>query len=119
MSVALRARTGAVAASAALVPVAVTIATITLGTRRPIVDPVLTGVVLVVVLLPWAAWRAGLLRARRVVATGVLAAVAVGSAVLGAPVVVGATDRLVVRDEWCPRSTRGTTRARCRRSASS
>ena len=42
--VALRARTGAAAASAALVPVAVTIATIVLGTRRPIVDPVLTGV---------------------------------------------------------------------------
>ena len=37
VSVALRARTGAAAASAALVPVAVTIATIVLGTRRPIV----------------------------------------------------------------------------------
>jgi len=68
VSIALRARSGAAAASAALVPVAVTIATIVLGTRRPIVDPVLTGVVLVVVLLTWSAWRAGLLRARRVVA---------------------------------------------------
>ena len=73
-----------------------------LGTRRPIVDPVLTGVVLAVVLLPWAAWRAGLLRARRVVATGVLVAVAVGAGVVGAPAVVGATDRLVVRDEIVP-----------------
>ncbi|KQS96906.1 transglutaminase-like domain-containing protein [Cellulomonas sp. Leaf395] len=102
VSVALRARTGATAASAVLVPVAVMIATIVLGTRRPIVDPVLTGVVLVVVLLPWASWRAGLLRARRVVATGALVAVAVGAAVVGAPVVVGATDRFVVRDEMVP-----------------
>ncbi|GEK19534.1 transglutaminase-like domain-containing protein [Cellulomonas xylanilytica] len=102
VSVALRARTGAAAASAALVPVGVAIATIVLGTRRPIVDPVLTGVVLVVVLLPWAAWRAGVLRARRVVATGVLMGVAVGAGVLGAPVVAGGTERLVVRDEMVP-----------------
>ncbi|KQR16526.1 transglutaminase-like domain-containing protein [Cellulomonas sp. Leaf334] len=102
VSVALRARTGAAAASAAIVPVVVLVATIVLGTRRPVVAPVVTGVVLVVVLLPWAAWRAGLLRARRVVATGALVAVAVGAAVVGAPVVVGATDRLVVRDEMVP-----------------
>lgn len=102
VSVALRARTGALAASAAIVPVAVLVASIVLGTRRPIVAPVLTGVVLVVVLLPWAAWRAGLLRARRVVATGALVAVAVGAAVAGAPVVVGGTERLVVRDEMVP-----------------
>ncbi|GEL99615.1 transglutaminase-like domain-containing protein [Cellulomonas terrae] len=102
VSVALRARTGAVAAAAAIVPVAVLVATIVLGTRRPIVAPLVTGVVLVVVLLPWAAWRAGLLRARRVVATGALVAVAVGAGIVGAPVVVGATDRLVVRDEMVP-----------------
>lgn len=102
VSVALRARTGAAAASAAIVPVAALVATIVLGTRRPIVAPVVTGVVLVVVLLPWAAWRAGLLRARRVVATGALVAVAVAAGIVGAPVVVGATDRLVVRDEMVP-----------------
>ncbi|WP_456788067.1 transglutaminase-like domain-containing protein [Cellulomonas sp. P5_C5] len=102
VSIALRARTGAAAASAALVPVAVMIATIVLGTRRPIVDPVLTGVVLVVVLLTWAAWRAGLLRAQRVVATGALVGVAVAAGVLGAPVVAGGTERLVVRDEMVP-----------------
>lgn len=102
VSVALRARSGAAAASAALVPVGVLVATIVLGTRRPIVDPVLTGVLVVVVLLPWASWRAGLLRARRVVATGVLMGVAVGAGVLGAPVVAGGTERLVVRDEMVP-----------------
>lgn len=102
VSLALRLRNGATAASAALVPVAVTIAVIVLGTRRPTVPPVLTGLVLVVVLLPWASWRAGLLRARRVIATGLLAVVAVGAGVLGAPVVAGGTDRLVVRDEIVP-----------------
>lgn len=102
VSLALRLRTGAAAASAALVPVAVMIAVIVLGTRRPTVPPVLTGLVLVVVLLPWAAWRAGLLRARRVVATGLLTVVAVSAGVLGAPLVAGGTERLVVRDELVP-----------------
>jgi hypothetical protein len=102
VSVALRARTGAAAASAALVPVLATIAAIVLGTRRPLVAPVLTGVLLVLVLLPWAAWRAGLLRLRRVAATGALVAVAVGAGVLGAPLVAGGTERLVVRDELVP-----------------
>ncbi|NUU16696.1 transglutaminase domain-containing protein [Cellulomonas humilata] len=102
VSVALRARTAAVAASAALVPVVATIAAIVLGTRRPTVAPLVTGLVLVLVLLPWASWRAGLLRARRVVATGVLTAVAVAAGVLGAPLVAGGTERLVVRDELVP-----------------
>ncbi|MBO3084012.1 transglutaminase-like domain-containing protein [Cellulomonas fengjieae] len=100
VSVALRARGGA-AAAGALVPVAVAVMVIVLGTRRPTVPPVLTGLVLAVVLLPWAAWRAGLLRARRVVATGVLVAAALAAGLLAAPVVAGA-DRFVVRDELVP-----------------
>ena len=58
--------------------------------------------VLVAVLLPWASWRAGFLRARRVAATGLLMAVAVGAGVVGAPLVAGGTERLVVRDELLP-----------------
>uniref|UniRef100_UPI0028E4D8DF transglutaminase domain-containing protein n=1 Tax=uncultured Cellulomonas sp. TaxID=189682 RepID=UPI0028E4D8DF len=102
VSVALRARTGTAAASAALVPVVAAVATIVLGTRRPLVAPLVTGLALVVVLLPWAAWRAGLLRARRVVATAVLVVVAGTAGVLGAPLVAGGTERLVVRDELVP-----------------
>lgn len=102
VSVALRARRGAAAAAAALVPVAAVVAAILLGVRRPTVPPIATGVALVVVLLPWASWRAGLLRPRRVVATGLLAAVAVAAGVLGAPAVAGPTERLVVRDQIVP-----------------
>lgn len=90
------------AAAAALVPVATLVVVILLGTRFPTVDPVTTGVVLAVVLLPWAAWRTQALRLRRVVATGVLAAVAVGAGVAGAPLVVADTPRYVVRDEIVP-----------------
>lgn len=101
VSVALRAR-GAVAATAALVPVAGVVAAILLGVRHPSVPPIVTGTVLVVVLLPWSSWRAGLLRARRVVATGLLATIAVAAGVLGAPAVAGPTERFVVRDEIVP-----------------
>ncbi|MEZ0449771.1 transglutaminase-like domain-containing protein [Cellulomonas sp. ICMP 17802] len=102
VSVALRARRPAAAASAAVVPVAAVVAAILLGTRVPTVPPTVTGTVLALVLLPWAAWRAGLLRARRVVATGLLATIAVAAGVLGGPAVAGPTDRIVVRDEIVP-----------------
>jgi len=90
------------ASAAALVPIAVLVVVILLGVRFPLVPPRATGVVLAVVLLPWAAWRAGGLRARRVVALGALAAVGVGAAGVGAPLVVGDTSRYVVRDEIVP-----------------
>lgn len=89
-------------AAAALVPVAVGVVVILLGTRFPTVPPLLTGVVLAVVLPTWAAWRTGALRPRRVVALGALAAVGVGSAVLGSPAVVGDEERYVLRDEIVP-----------------
>ncbi|MEN0129951.1 MAG: transglutaminase domain-containing protein, partial [Brevundimonas sp.] len=101
VGIALRAR-GAAAASAALVPVLVVAAVAVLGTRHPTVPPMTTGVVLLVVLLPWASWRAGLLRVRRFVSLGLIAALGVVAAVAGAPAVVGETPRLVVRDEIVP-----------------
>ncbi|MBT0994756.1 transglutaminase-like domain-containing protein [Cellulomonas sp. DKR-3] len=102
-AVALATRLRAPAASAAaLVPVAVLVVVILLGTRAPTVPPVATGVVLAVVLLGWAAWRADRLRARRVVATSVVAVVAVGSGVLGASAVVADQPRYVLRDEIVP-----------------
>jgi transglutaminase-like putative cysteine protease len=102
LSLALRVRRPQVATLAALVPVAVAVAVILLGTRWPQPAPRVTGVVELVLLLGWAAWRAGTLRARRVVATGLVAVVGVGGAVVGGPLAVGSTPRLVVRDEVVP-----------------
>ncbi|WP_051681699.1 transglutaminase family protein [Cellulomonas sp. HZM] len=102
IGIALRARSSSVAASAAVVPVLVAAVVALLGVRFPSVRPVVTGTVLLVVLLPWAAWRAGSLRARRVVALGLVAAVTVAAALLGGPAVVGGQERLVVRDEIVP-----------------
>lgn len=101
VAVATRLRAPA-ASAAALVPVAVVVVVILLGTREPTVPPVATGVVLAVVLLGWAAWRADRLRARRVLATAVVAVVAVGSGVLGASAVVADQERYVLRDEIVP-----------------
>ena len=102
VGIALRVRSGAGAACAALVPALVVVAVVVLGVRRPSLPPIATGVVLPVVLLPWAAWRAGTLRARRFVSLALIAAVGVGASVLAAPAVVGQTPRLVVRDEIVP-----------------
>lgn len=102
VSVTLRVRRPAVAAAAALAPLAVMVGVILLGTRAPVPPPLLTGTVVVLVLLPWAAARSGLLRARRVVALGSLVAVAAVAAVAGAPLVVGDTPRFVVRDRITP-----------------
>ena len=98
----LRVRRPSVAASAALVPVLGVVAAITWGTRAPSVPPVLTGCVLAIVLLVWASWRAGMLRLRRTVATGVLVAVAAVAGAVGAPAVVASNERFVVRDEIVP-----------------
>ncbi|MFC0715141.1 transglutaminase-like domain-containing protein [Cellulomonas biazotea] len=102
VSVTARVRRPLPAASAAVVPLAVMVAVVVLGTREPVPAPWLTGTVLTLLLLPWASARAGLLRPRRVVAVGALAAVALAGGVLGAPVVVGDTTRYVVRDEIVP-----------------
>jgi len=93
---------GAWSAAAALVPVAVLVVVILLGTRFPTVPPLVTGTVLAVVLPAWAAWRTGALRPRRVVALGALAAVGIGAAWAGAPAVVGDEPRYVLRDEIVP-----------------
>jgi transglutaminase-like putative cysteine protease len=97
----LRVRSPARAALAAVVPGAVLIMAIVLGTRQTVV-PVTLGLALAAGLVAWAAWRAGTLRARRVVALTVLTGVAVAGGVLGAPAVVGATPRYVLRDELVP-----------------
>ncbi|MDM7831538.1 transglutaminase-like domain-containing protein [Cellulomonas edaphi] len=100
LGIALRARRGG--AAAIVVPVVVAGVVALLGTRRPSIPPMTTGVVLLLVLLPWAAWRAGTLRLRRVLSLTVLTAVGLGGSLLGAPAVVGETPRLVVRDEIVP-----------------
>jgi len=103
LALTLRVHRPAAAASAAVVPPVVAVGAIVLGTRVPTVPPVVTGLVLLVVLLPWAAWRSGTLRAvRRPVAAGVLAVAALAGALLGGPAVVGGTERFVVRDEIVP-----------------
>ena len=101
VAVAVRAP-GRWAAAAALVPVGGLVVVILLGVRFPLVPPMLTGVVLVGVLLPWAAWRAGGLRPRRVVSLVTLAVVGVASAVGGAPLVTDDEPRYVLRDEIVP-----------------
>ncbi|AEE46463.1 transglutaminase-like domain-containing protein [Cellulomonas fimi] len=102
VSVALRVRRPALAASAAVVPLVVLVVVVVLGTRAPQPPPAVTGTVAALVLLPWAAARAGLLRPRRVVALGALGAVAAAGGLLGAPVVTADTPRYVVRDEIVP-----------------
>jgi transglutaminase-like putative cysteine protease len=97
----LRVRTPARAALAAVVPGAGLVGAIVLGTRQTVV-PVAAGLALTLVLVTWAAWRARTLRPRRVVALVVLAAVAVAGGVLGAPLVTGSTERVVVRDVLVP-----------------
>ncbi len=101
VAVAVRAP-GRWAAAAALVPVGVLVVVILLGVRFPLVPPTVTGVVLAVVLLPWAAGRAGGLRPRRVIALATLGLVGVGAALGGAPLVVGDEPRYVLRDEIVP-----------------
>lgn len=102
LTLTLRVRRPAAATLAGLVPVLVLVGSIVLGTRNPPVPPVVTGTVLAVLVLTWAAWRTGAWRPRRVVATGVLAAVAAGGGLVGGPLVVADQPRVVVRDEIVP-----------------
>ncbi|WP_426592497.1 transglutaminase-like domain-containing protein [Cellulomonas sp. McL0617] len=102
VAVTLRARRPAVGASAAVVPIVAVVGAIVLGTRNPSVSPTLTGTVLAVVLLPWAAWRSGGLRVQRVVSTAMLLVVAAAAGTFGAPAVVASSERFVVRDQIVP-----------------
>lgn len=102
VAVALRVRRPAVAATAALVPVAVAVGAALLGTREPVVPPLVAGLVPAVLLLGWASWRTGALRPRRVVALGTVVVAAVLSGALVAPAVVGDASRYVLRDEITP-----------------
>ncbi|MBD7918152.1 transglutaminase domain-containing protein [Cellulomonas sp. Sa3CUA2] len=102
LTLTLRVRRPSVAALAALVPVLVLGGAVVLGTRQPPVPPVVAGTVLAAVGLAWAAWRTGSWRPRRVVATGVLAAVAVTGGLVGGPLVLADQPRVVVRDEIVP-----------------
>jgi len=101
-STALRVRRGSAAGLAAVVPVVVTVGAVVLGVRFPLVPPLATGLVLAAVLLPWASWRAGTLRLRRVLAVTVMAALVGGAGALGGPAVAAQHDRFVVRDEIVP-----------------
>ncbi|WP_448061128.1 transglutaminase family protein [Cellulomonas hominis] len=100
-SVALRGHRPAAAAGAAVVPVVVLPAAVLLGTRET-VAPVAAGVGLALGLVGWATWRAGTVQRRRLVALGLLTAVSLGGGVLGGPLVLGDTDRYVLRDEIVP-----------------
>ncbi|EYR64241.1 transglutaminase [Actinotalea ferrariae CF5-4] len=88
-------------AGAAVVPLVTLVPALLLGTAET-VQPVPAGTALAVGLLAWVAWRRGSLAPRRVVAVGVLVAVAVaGGAVVG-PVVGQDRPRFVLRDEIVP-----------------
>lgn len=102
LSLTLRVRRPAVAALAGVVPVLVLVGAVALGTRQPPVAPVVAGTALAVAGLTWAAWRTGAWRPRRVVATGVLGAVALTGGLLGGPLVLADQPRVVVRDEIVP-----------------
>ncbi|WP_082812954.1 transglutaminaseTgpA domain-containing protein [Cellulomonas timonensis] len=97
----LRTRRPAVAATAAAMPLVVLVLAVLLGTRQTLA-PVVSGVALGLVLLGWASWRAGLLRARRIVAVVALTGLAVAGGMAGAPLVVGDTPRYVLREELAP-----------------
>ena len=102
VTVTLRLRRPQVAALAAGVPVLVALGAALLGTRTPPVPPAVLGTALAVVLGGWAAWRAGRLRASRVLATGLIAAVAIGSGLTVGPGLVADHPRFVLRDRITP-----------------
>jgi transglutaminase-like putative cysteine protease len=100
-SVAIAARIrGPAAAWAALVPLAALGVAVLLGTKVTVV-PVVAGTLLVLLLLPWVAWRRGTLAPRRVVALGLVLVAVVGGGVAG-PFVLGDQQRFVLRDEMVP-----------------
>lgn len=100
-AVAVAARTpGPAGAWAALVPLAVLGVAVLLGTKVAVL-PVAAGVVVALLLLPWAAWRRGTLAPRRVVALGVVVVAVVGGGAAG-PSALGDQPRFVLRDVLVP-----------------
>lgn len=92
---------GRAASAAAVVPVGCLAVAVLLGSRTTVL-PAVVGTALAVVLVTWASWRSGRLRARRLLAVLVLLALAAGAG-LGAGAVVGAQrDRFVLRDALVP-----------------
>lgn len=100
LTVALRAPRR-VSALGALAPIAVLVVSVLLGTKVS-VAPVPAGVVTVLVLGTWAAWRAGTLAPRRVVSLGAVLAVVVGLGAVTAPWLADQRPRYVLRDEIVP-----------------
>jgi transglutaminase-like putative cysteine protease len=89
------------AAAAAAVPPVVLAGAVVLGTHTT-VAPVVVGTALAAVLLVWASWRTGRLRARRPLALVLLVALAAGAGVGGGAVVADQRDRYVLRDALVP-----------------
>ena len=102
VSLALRARSVRAAALAGAVPALVALAAALLGTRATPLPPAVAGTVLAALLGTWASWRAGRLRATRLVATGVIAAVALGGGLLAGPAAIEGVPRFVLRDRITP-----------------
>ena len=100
VSIAVRSR-HRVGALAGLVPGAVLGISLLMCTQRT-VQPLVAGVSLVVLLLPWAAWHRGDLAPRRVVAIGLVAVAVVCGGVVGGPALVEDHPRFVLRDEVVP-----------------
>ncbi|WP_255595368.1 transglutaminase domain-containing protein [Cellulomonas sp. C5510] len=93
--------TGRAAPAAAALPAVCLAVAVLLGTHT-VVAPAAVGTALAGVLLLWASWRAGRLRARRPVALVALVAVAAGAGLGAGAVVDRRSDRFVLRDELVP-----------------
>ena len=92
---------GRAASAAALIPPVVLAGAVLLGTHTT-VAPVAVGTAIAVVLLVWASWRSGRLRARRPVALVLLVALAGGAGVAAGTAVESNRDRYVLRDALLP-----------------
>ncbi|MCG2801148.1 MAG: transglutaminase-like domain-containing protein [Cellulomonas sp.] len=102
VTVTMRARRPAVAASAGAVPVVVLVVSLLLGTAEPPIRPAVAGAVLGVVLLVWACARAGALATRRRASAAALTVLVLVGGVGLAPQAVGGTARFVLRNEITP-----------------
>ncbi|WP_311836007.1 transglutaminase-like domain-containing protein [Cellulomonas fimi] len=100
-SIALRVAAGGRAALAALVPPAVGVVALLLGTKEPVLGA-LAGASAVILLATWAAWRRGTLQARRVLTLALLVGVVGASGVVVGPLVAAQHPRYVLRDEITP-----------------
>ncbi|RYV52627.1 transglutaminase-like domain-containing protein [Pengzhenrongella frigida] len=100
VSIALRAEPRAAGVWAAVVAPVVLGLSVLLGTKQT-VQPVAAGVVLVVLLVTWAAMRRGSLVARRLVSLTVMAAVVAASGAVVGPLLAPPA-RMVLRDDLVP-----------------